>query len=189
MTVQGADRRRFEYLDPGPVVEGAAPRATRVFDRDRGWHVKADGSVTEFAPVTVALDREDTALDAALVNLAPLRDPSAQVERAGGEEVDGRPAVGLRVARPGGGTLTTYFDKESGLPVKGVARWPAPDGGRDTAHTTTCREFKEFGGLKVATRRVSTNDTGGVRRVSVVTDVVGFRLLDRVDPKTFAKPE
>ena len=185
--MQGSDRTRVEIFSPGPVIKGDPPQSLWVVDRDRAW-VKSRGQVTEMSPMGVASRRLDAAFDAASVNLAPLRDAASEVEPAGEEAVDGRPAVGLKVTRPDG-TFTLYFDRESGLPVRGVRHLTIAGGRREAVVTVTFREYEDFGGLKAATRRVMTNTQDGGRRVTSAIDVTDFKVLDKVDPATFAKPE
>ena len=128
-----------------------------------------------------------------MVNLSALReplDPSSQINNVRGEPVEGRATVGLRVSR-GEGSFTTYFNVESGLPVKGVFRlFPRPSPGLSNAFSVTVlpHDYQSKGGLKVASRRTVIVTSGGIQTVSTV-DITEFKALDEVDPKTFAKPE
>ena len=119
-------------------------------------------------------------------NLAPLLDGASKVERAGEGSVDGRPAVLLKVAPPDGGGFTMSFDKESGLPVE--QSFPGRHAVRQARQTTSLRDYKDFGGLKVATHRVTAFEVRGTKMAEVF-QVLGFTPLGRVDPATFAKPE
>src|SRR6267154_1939973 len=69
----------------------------------------------------------------------------------GEEKVDGKPASAVRVTGPDGKDFKILFDKESGLPVRvsgRVADWE----GEEYDQETTLEEYKEFEGIKVATR-------------------------------------
>ena len=186
-TVQGIERHRTEAFAPGPVVEGDRAESLNVSDGDRGW-LEVRGQVRELNAQLVASYRLLTATDAASVNLAPLRDGSSKVEASGEEAVDGRPAVGLKVTRPEG-TFTLYFDKESGLPVRWKSRVILQTGSPGRDYSMTYHDYKDFGGLKVATRRLWSSIQGGEQKGNLVMDLTDFKALDKVDPATFAKPE
>ena len=190
-TVQGIDHFRGELsFTTEPVAEGEPPEWLSVLNGDRAW-VKSRGQVTEYIDGGLELKRLTTAFEATLINFAALRDPSSKVEPALGEVVEGRPAVGLKVTRSDG-AFTIFFDAESGLPVKGILRThppPAPRPVQGLTLTMTLRDYKDVGGLKVATRRIAQAASGGVQKQVTAVDIIDFKVLDKVDPATFARPE
>jgi len=80
--------------------------------------------------------------------------------------------------------FTLYFDKESGVPVKQVAKVVGFQGQEYTAETTFA-DYKDFDGIKKATK-VEIKRDGEKFQVMEVTE---FKVLDKVDPETFAEPK
>ena len=99
-------------------------------------------------------------------------------------EVDDKPAVGIKVTGPDSKDFTLYFDKESGLPVKLVAKvigFRGDEYTRDDLHYRTTR-------TSTGSRRPPRSKQARRRRLHEVRDhrVQG---PGKVDPKTFAEPE
>ena len=86
---------------------------------------------------------------------------------------------------PDGKDFTLYFDKESGLPVKLVAKVVGFRGDEYTQETTY-RDYKDFDGIKKATK-IEANATA--RSVPVNFEITEFKVLDKVDAKTFTEPK
>src|SRR5438128_2737253 len=68
-----------------------------------------------------------------------------------------KPAVGIKVTGPEKKDFKLYFDKESGLPVRTVAKIPGLQGDEVTQETNYS-EYKEMAGIKKATKVVSKRD-------------------------------
>ena len=83
-----------------------------------------------------------------------------------------------------GKDFTLYFDKETGLPVKQVAQVRGFMGDEFTQETTFA-DYKDFGGIKKATKIESKRD--GQRFIE--QEVTEFKTLDKVDPATFEEPK
>ena len=116
--------------------------------------------------------------------ILPLKGKDFKVEIAGEEKVGDKPAVGIKVTGPEGKNFTLYFDKESGLPVRMVAKVKGFDG-QPFTQETTYSDYQEMGGIKKATRISSKRD--GEKFIE--EQISEFKALDSVDPKTFAEPE
>ena len=80
--------------------------------------------------------------------------------------------------------FTLYFDKESGLPVKLVAKVVGFRGDEYTQETTY-KDYKDFDGIKKATKVESKRDGEDFMK----SEITEFKVLDKVDPKTFSEPE
>jgi hypothetical protein len=106
------------------------------------------------------------------------------VEVVGEEAVEGKPAVGVRVTPPDGKEFRLYFDKESGLPVRLVAK-VLGFMGEEYTQETNFSDYKEMGGIRKATKIRAKRD--GERFID--QEVTEFKVLDTVDPKTFAEPQ
>src|SRR5262249_46502239 len=117
------------------------------------------------------------------VTLVQLKGKDFKVAAAGEEKIDDKPAVGLKVTGPDDKDFTLYLDKESGLPVKVVAKVSFM--GQDAKLETTYGSYKEMGGIKKATK-VETKRDGEKFQTLEITE---FKVLDKVDPKTFDEPK
>ena len=107
-----------------------------------------------------------------------------KLESAGEEKVGDKPAAGIKVTGPDGKDFTLYFDKESGLPVKLVAK-VVGFGGDEYTQETTFKDYKDFDGIKKATKVDSKRDG----EEFIKSEITEFKVLDKVDSKTFSEPE
>jgi hypothetical protein len=132
----------------------------------------------------LANEKRNAYLQAAPVTLLPLKDKAFKIESAKEEKVDGKPADAIKVTGPDGKDFTLYFDKESGLPVKLVAK-VAGFMGDEATQETTYSDYKEFGGIKKATK-IQVKRGGEKFLEQQISD---FKVLDKVDAKTFTEPK
>jgi hypothetical protein len=116
--------------------------------------------------------------------LVPLKGKGFKVEAAGTEKVGDKPAAVLKVMEPDGKDFKLYFDTESGLPVKLVAKMFGPSGEEFTLETTF-GGYKDFGGIKMATKLESKHD--GEKFID--QEIGDFKPVEKVDPKTFTEPK
>jgi hypothetical protein len=179
-TVQGFNhlRNEFEGDFNGNKVTGVT-----VLNGDKGWR--------KFGDNVMALDMDGVANEKRTVYLQvfpaiilPLKGKTCKVEAAGEEKVGGKATVAVKATGPDGKDFKLYFDKKSGLPVKQVARVVGFDG-QEFTQETTFSNYKDFNGIKVATKMDSTRD--GSKFVD--REITEFRVLNKIDPKTFAEPE
>ncbi len=133
----------------------------------------------------LANQKRNTYLRVLPVTLVPLKGKDFKLEAAGEEKVDGKPAVGIKVTGPDQKDFTLYFDKESGLPVKLVAKVVGFQGNEYTQETTY-KDYKDFDGIKKATKVESKRDGEDF----IKSEITEFKVLDKdkVDPKTFSEP-
>ena len=178
-TVQGPDqfRQEFEGEFGGNKVTGVT-----VLNGDKGWRKFGD-NVMALDKAGVANQKRGVYLQMTPVTLLPLRGKGFKVRAAGEEKVGGQPAAVLEVTGPDGKEFTLYFDKESGLPVKQVAKVTGFMG-EEFTRETTYGAYKEMGGIKKATKIESKRD--GAKFIE--QEIIDFKVLDKVDPKTFAEP-
>ncbi len=77
-----------------------------------------------------------------------------------------------------------YFDKESGLPVRLVAKvtgWM----GEEYTQETTLSDYKDFGGIQKATRLKIKRDGEDF----VDSQITEFKVLDKVPADSFTEPK
>jgi hypothetical protein len=118
------------------------------------------------------------------VTLVPLKGKGFKLESAGEAKVGDKPAVGIKATAPDGKDFTLYFDKESGLPVKMVAKVMGFMG-EEVLQETIYGGYKDFDGIKKATKIESKRDGEKFQ----TAEVVEFKVLDKADAKTFTEPK
>ena len=179
-TIQGLDHARQEFEGN---FGGMAVKGVTVLAGDKGWRKFADNKM-ELDGDQLANQKRAIYLAAIPVTIVPLKDKAFKVESAGESKVGDKPAVGLKVTPKDGKEFTIYFDKESGLPVKQVAK-VAGFMGEEFTQETTFGEYKEMDGIKKATKMSATRDGSKFMEMQVTE----FKATDKLDPKTFTEPE
>jgi hypothetical protein len=180
-TVEGLDhfRSEFEGEFGGNKVKGVT-----ILNGDKGWRKFGDNKM-DLDKDGVANEKRNVYLQVIPAIILPLKGGTGfKVAAAGEEKVDGKAAVGVKATGPDGKDFTIYFDKESGLPVKQVAK-VVGFMGEEFTQQTTFGDYKDFGGVKKATKIVNTRD--GEKFLEL--EITEAKILDKVDPKTFAEPE
>ena len=177
---QGPDRRRVDFDGD---FGGTPIKIVAVVNADKGWRRFGD-STEELAADQLDTERRNGYREWAAVNVLALKSAPFKTEAAGESAVDGKPATGVKVTTPAGAPFTIYFDKESGLPVKQVATARTFDGGEATEETTYSN-YKDFGGVKKATKIEVKHD--GQKLVEA--EVTEFKVTDGAEAGAFDKPE
>jgi len=150
---------------------------------DKGWRKFGD-NFSELEGDGLANEKRYLYLQVIPITLVALKGNGFKYETAGEEKVGDKPAVILKVTGPDGKDFKLYFDKESGVPVKQVAT-VINFQGEETTQETTYTDYKDFGGIKKATK-------GEVKRngdVFQVMEVTEFKVLDKVATETFTEPK
>jgi hypothetical protein len=180
VTVQGLDhfRQEFEGEFGGNKVKGVT-----VLAGDKGWRKFGDMSI-DMDKDAVANEKRTVYLQVIPVTLVPLKDKGFKIDTAGEEKVGGKSAAGITATGPDGKEFKLYFDKDSGLPVKLVAKVVGFMGDEFTQETTF-DNYKDFGGIKKATK--VENRRNGEKFLE--QEITEFKVLDKVDPKTFTQPQ
>jgi hypothetical protein len=179
-TAQGLDnfKSEFEGEFGGNKVTGVT-----VLAGDKGWRKFGDMGM-DLDKDGVASEKRNLYLQMIPITLVQLKGKDFKVEAAGTEKVSGKPAAVLKVTGPDGKDFKLFFDEASGLPVKQVAK-VAGFTGEDVLQETTYDGYKDFNGIKKATKTASTRD--GEKFLDL--EVTEFKPLDKVDAKTFAEPK
>jgi hypothetical protein len=179
-TIQDLDHFRSEF--EGEVM-GNKVKGVTVLSGDKGWQ--------QFAGMTNELDKDRLASEKRNVYLmliatmpSVMKDKGFKVEAAGEDKVADKPAVGIKVTAPDGKDFKLYFDKESGLPVKLVAK-VADFTGEEKTQETTMSDYKDFDGIKKAIKTEIKRDG----EKFLTQEITEFKLLDKVPPETFSEPK
>jgi hypothetical protein len=179
-TVQGLDHLYTKFS--GNFMDNKI-EAVAVLAGDKGWRTFM-GMTMDLEGDMLANEKRNLYLQVIPSTLVPLKDKNFKLEAAKEDKVGDKPAVGVKVTAPDGKDFTIYFDKASGLPVKVVAK-VLGFMGEEFTQEAILSSYKEFDGIKKATKSEVMRD-GNKFLDSEVTE---FKVLDNVDPKTFAKPE
>lgn len=179
-TVQGLDhfRREFEGDFGGNKIKGVT-----VLAGDKGWRKFGDNQ-TDLDQDALANEKRTVYLTVIPITILPLKSKAFKTAATAEETVNGKPAVGIKVTGPDGKDFSIYFDKDSGLPVRTVARVMGFMGDEFTQETTFS-DYKEVDGIKKA-MKIQVKRDGEKFQEHQTTE---FKVLDKVDPKMFTEPK
>jgi hypothetical protein len=177
--LQGLDhsRQEFEGNFGGSPVKGVTVLAS-----DKGWRTFG-GDHTELDKDALANEKRRAYLALIPVTILPLKGKEFKLETIADQNVGDKPAAGIKVTPPDGKEFTLYFDKESGLPVKMVAK-VAGFMGDEFTQETTFSDYQDRGGIKKAMKLQAKRD--GEKFLD--QQITEFKILDMVDSKTFVEP-
>ena len=179
-TVQGLDHFQsiFEGEFNGNKVKGLA-----ILNGDKGWRKFGDQNM-DMDPDAIKNEKRTVYLMVVPVTIVPLKSKGFKVETAADESVKGKSAAVLKVTGPDGKDFTLYFDKDSGLPVRLVAKvtgWR----GEEYVQDSTFSDYKDFGGFKKAAKTSIKRDGEDF----LEAEIADFKVLDKVPADTFAEPK
>lgn len=180
VTVQGIDHSRNEFEGE---FGGNTVKACSVLSGDQGSRMFG-GNKSDMDKDALANEKRRNYLTVIPILITPLKDKAFSAEVIPDDKVGDKPAAGIKVTAPDKKDFKLYFDKETGLPVKLVARVMGFQQDEYTEETTYT-EYKDMAGIKKATKIESKRD-GAKFITQQVTD---FKALDKVDPKTFTDPQ
>lgn len=179
-TLGGLDHLRASFE---ANIMGNEIKATTVVAGDKGWRI--------FADMKTDLDRESLANEKRMMylqlipaTLVPLRQKEFKVELGGTEKVADKPATVLKVTGPDKKDFTLYFDQETGLPVKQVAKVIGFTG-EEFTQEQTYSGYKDVEGIKKATKIESKRD--GEKFIAY--EITEFKALKAIEPSTFKEPD
>jgi hypothetical protein len=176
---QGHDRRRAEFnIDLG----GNPIQVVVVVKGDKGWR-QINGMTEELSGDELDRERRTAYLEWTTATVLPLKQAPFKTEPAGEERVNDKPADGVKVVGPDGKPHTVYFDRETHLPVRLVS--VATDFAGEATHETNYSDYKEFNGVRKATKVKVKRDGQDF----VDAELTEFKVIDAPDAKTFDKPE
>lgn len=178
-TVEGLDHalREFEGNFNGNAVKGVT-----VVNGDKGWRMFG-GNTAELDEEGLKLEKQRIVREVVPTLLVQLKKEPFKVEADKDKDVDGKPAAGLKVTEPDGGSFTLWIDKTSHLPVAmtGMAKG---FNGAEFEQETTYAAYKEFDGIKKATKITASRN--GEKFLD--DEITEFKVLDMVEKGTFDEP-
>jgi hypothetical protein len=180
VTAKGLNHYRSELEGE---FNGNAVKGVTVLASDKGWR-KFGENLNEMEGDALANQKRTVYLQVIPVTLLPLKGKGFQVDSAGEEKVGDKPAAVVKVTGPDGKDFKLFFDKESGLPVKMTAT-VAGFQGNEFNQETTFGAYKDFGGIKKATKIESKRNDQRYMEY----EITDFKVLDKVDADAFAEPK
>lgn len=179
-TSQGLDHYRVEFQGD---FGGNSFKGVTVVNGDKGWRKFGD-QLMELDADALRNEKRTIYLAASHMNPSLLKGKEFKLEAADGATVQGKPADAIKIIGPDGKDSTLYIDKESGLPVRQVAKvvgWM----GEEYTQDSTFSDYKEFGGLKVPTKVTVKRD--GEDFVS--QEISDVKFLEEAPKESFDEPK
>lgn len=158
-------------------------RVATVVDGDKGWRKFGDNAMPLDGDA-LANERRSIYLQVGGTTVLPLKGKGFKAELSGEEKVADKPASVVKFTGPDGKDFKIAFDKETGLPVR-LSATVAGFMGEDYLQETYYKDYKEFGGIKRATRTEVRRD--GEKFLD--QELSDYETLDKVEPGTFDEPE
>jgi hypothetical protein len=177
-TVQPDRLKSVLQLEAG----GNTIQVTTVFDGKKAW-ASVNGQTQELEG-KVLDEMKEASYMTRLARLAVLKDNEYELSPLGEVKVNGKPAVGIRVASKGHRDVNLYFDKESGLLAKLERQAVDAMTGEDVAEERIITEYQEIDGVKVPKKAVINRDG----KKFIEAEVVEIKFRDKFDESEFAKP-
>jgi hypothetical protein len=180
VTLEGLDhfRQEFEGDFNGNPIKGVT-----IVAGDKGWRKFGDDT-RDLENDALANQKRTIYLMAVPMTVLPLKGDGFKLESATEEKIGDKPAVAIKATGPDGKEFTLYFDKSSGLPVKQVAK-VVGRGGEEFTQESTFADYKDFDGIKRATKLESKRNGDKF----IEQQISDFKVLDKTNPAAFAKPE
>jgi hypothetical protein len=175
-TARGIEQYRSTYEGE---IGGEKFTGATVIDGSKGWRKLGD-DVEKLEGKSLDDEKRNAYLDVVPVLLTLLKGKGFKVDSAEEEKA----ATGIRATGPDGKEFTIRFDKESGLPIR-LSGMVVDDEGAEFTQETTFEEYREFDGIRVATKSSVKKD--GERYFEV--EGMEFKVLNPVDTDTFAEPK
>jgi hypothetical protein len=164
-------------------VRGKKLTRVEVITKDAGWTVMGGRTRAVFAEQLADIHEGMEAFYASTL-LLPLKEPEYRLSSIGDSKIDGRPAVGVKVARQGHREGVLYFDKDRGYLLKLQIRVKGIDG-REVDEETLYSDYRDFDGTRSYSKTITKRDG----KIFLECDITEFKAYEKLPPGTFDKPE
>src|SRR5262249_20154243 len=154
-----------------------------VFDGEKGW-ISVNGQVKDADDKVLEELKEAAYMMKAGRLTKLLEDKDLKISPLGEAKVDGKDAIGLKVACEKHRDYNIYFDKKTGLPVRIERRVHDFMSGQEVNEERIIKEYTEVEGVKMPKKVELLRD--GKKFMNVEVQEVKF--LDTVDKSEFEKP-
>lgn len=179
LSTQGADQQRAAIdLEIG----GQKVTVINVFNRDKGW-AKINDTLIEMNKDQVE-EAKEGAYASWLYSLVPLKDEASTLAHLGEIDVEGRPAVGIRVSRKGHRDVSMFFDKKTHLLVKTENRVKDDQTNQEVTQETYLSAYGDKGEIRKALKLTLRRDG----KPFLEAEISEFKALEKLDESVFDKP-
>jgi hypothetical protein len=153
-----------------------------VLNGDKGW-MQMNGETREMTADELKV-QQDEHFAGRIMQLTPLKDKQFKLSTVGESKINDRPAVGVRVSVEKRKDVNLYFDKESGLLVKGEHRAYSDEQKKEVNQEIFFNEYTEIDGAKIATKYLVKRD--GEKFVEA--EAHDIKACEKLDDSVFGKP-
>jgi hypothetical protein len=164
------------------TVMGQNVIVTTVFNGKEGW-IKANDKDVPVKDELLA-EFKESAYGMRLSQGLFLKDKSLKFSLLGEAQVNGKPAVGIKVGKKGQKDIDFYFDKSTGLLAKTQRRTRDFQSGQEVTEERIVTEYHQLKGRKIA-KKVEVKRDG---KEFLKAEVVEAELPDRIDDSEFGQP-
>jgi hypothetical protein len=152
-------------------------------DNEPGWSLR-------IGPAGVSTHKEMVRDQLVVWPLLFFKDKDHKLSTFAASKVGDQAAVGVKVSCKGGPDIKLYFDRDSGLLLKRESEQvqPAPPGEKHPPpiiEEILYEDYKEVGGIKYPSKKTTLRDG----KIISEEEVTEFKIVEKFDEKTFAKPQ
>lgn len=162
---------------------GKKVRTIQVCDGQNAWMIVMD-KIVDLEGEHLQAVKEDGYARQAETLVPLLKDKDYTLTVAGEQKVNGQPAIGIKVQAKGRKDIDFWFDKATGLLVKSARVSFDSNTMKPATFLTIYSDFKDFNGLRLASKEVITKD--GEKYMEV--EVLEIKPLEKIAAKEFARP-
>lgn len=164
-------------------VNGMQINVTTVYNGEKIW-ISAAGNKMELDQEVYGKELKEMNHVTKVMRLAFVGDKDCETSIVGETKVEGRPAVGVRLAVKGHKDVTLYIDKETNLIVRLDRIALDSQTMQDVPEERIIKEYQEVNGVKTAKKIVINRDG----KKFMEAEVLEVKFLDKIDDSEFAMP-
>ena len=156
---------------------------TVVVNKDKGW-MNTNGQTMEMTKEQLANQKEGFYFGQ-VSQLVPLKDKAFTLASLPEIRIDGRAALGVKVSHKDHKDVSLYFDKATGLMVKGEQRVKAEEmGGKEVLQESWHTDHKAISGIQVPMKLIIKRDG----KLFLEAEHSDLKFAEKLEDKVFAKP-
>jgi hypothetical protein len=172
---------RLYFVTEGKA-EGKPYRSILAVDGKEGW-MRFNDETRDMTKQQVNQQRNTLYLEW-ISRLVPLKEPDFTLTPLGEAQVNGRPALGVRVARKPYLNVSLFFDRQTDLLLKASIRLRDEINKKDVDMELLFSGYRDADGVKYASKTMAKWDG----KTLYETEVQELKAVDRLDDKLFVKP-
>jgi hypothetical protein len=163
-------------------VMGQAVKVTTVFNGKQGW-IKANDTEIKVED-DLLKEFEETAHSMALGQFTGLKDKNLKFSVIGEAQVNGKPAIGVKISKEGRKDINFYFDKQTGLMAKMERRAVDFQTKQEVTEERIVTGYQEIAGRQMP-KTVVVNRDG---QKLIEAEVIEGQFVDKFGDAEFAQP-